>query len=304
MAEYPIRKLSRLGNEMHLSGSRAVLDLIDGQHDWGVVALVLMSRCASDWIAHGEFRRPASLTQTVSLRAIAHSLRIPYASAHRHMKALRDRGWIVDTGSGLAISNDDLHAERTIAFLKTAHDAMIRLIEDLSSDCHFPPPSRSSNINLCRAIVDAALDLWLIPFEVAREPVTEWTSKLVWIFIAVANVRHITIDADASERYASLPTPDALRRPISVRAISALTGLSYGTTYRHCQALAQHDVIEYDRGGWLTISRQLHEANVDRGVKGLLDYYGKRIGELAALGLDVTQTQRLYRDGRPEYVSL
>lgn len=304
MARFPIRKLSRLGNEMHLSGSRAVLDLTDGQHDWGIVALLLMSRCASDWIVDGDFRRPALLTQAVSLRAMANSLRIPYASAHRYMKALRDRGWVVDTGSGFAISNDDQHADRMIAFLQTAHDAMIRLIEDLSGDYTFMPPQPSSSPDLCRAIVAAALDIWLIPFEVAREPVIDWTSKLIWIVIAIANVRHITLDADASELYACSPTPDTLRQPITVRSIAVLTGLSYGTTYRHCQTLSQHDVIEYDRGGWLVVSRQLHQANVDRGVKRLLDYYGKRIGELAALGLDVAQTQRLYRDGRPAYVSL
>lgn len=304
MAKLPIRKLSRLGNEMHLAGSRAVLDLTDGQHDWGVVALLLMSRCASDWIADGQFRRPPSLTRAVSLRAMAHSLMIPYASAHRYLKALREHGWVVDTGSGFAINNDGRHAERIIAFLKTAHDAMIRLVEDLSANYTFPPSLRSQDTDLCRVIVAAALDIWLIPFEVHREPVTDWTSKLVWIFIAVANVRHITIDAEASGRYAFNPTPDSLRRPITVRAIAALTGLSYGTTYRHCQALAQHDVIEYDRGGWLTSSRQLHHEGVDKGVTSLVSYYFKRVGELADLGLDVTQTQRLYRDGRPEYVSL
>ena len=304
MTEFPIRKLSRLGNEMHVSGSRAVLDLTDGRHDWGVVALLLMSRCASDWIADGDFRRPPALTQAVSLRAMAHSLGIPYASAHRYMKALRDHGWVVDTGKGYAIGTDDRQVDRIITFLRTAHDSMVRLIEDLSVDCAFPPPQRSSHPDLCRAIVAAALDIWLIPFEAAREPVPDWTSKLIWIVIAVANVRHITLDASASETYAYTPTSDVLRRPITVRSIAALTGLTYGTTYRHCQALAQLDVIEYDRGGWLTASRQLDQADVDKGVKALLDYYGKRIGELATLGLDVSRVQTFYRGGRPAYVAL
>jgi DNA-binding transcriptional regulator YhcF (GntR family) len=304
MAEFPIRKLSRLGNEMHLSAVRAVHDLADGQHDWGIVALLLMSRCVPDWIVGNEFRRPVSLTHAVSLRAMAHSFRIPYASAHRHMVGLRQRGWVMDTGDGFAISNDDQHADRMIAFLTTAHDCLIRLIEDLSPHCVFPPAQHSPTPDLFRSIVATALDIWLIPFEVAREPVTNWTSKLVAIAIAIANVRHITVDAVASERYAWTPTRDALRRPITARSIAALTGLTYGTTYRHCQALAQRDVIEYDRGGWLIASRQLHHASMDHGVKAILSYYNKRIGELAALGLDVSQVQRLYVAGRPPYVPL
>ena len=159
-----------------------------------------------------------------------------------------------------------------------AHDSVVRLTEDLGMP--FPSPDRPPAPDLPWRTVTTALDIWLVPSEYAAEPITDWTSKFVWIVIIVANVRHITVDPELSERYAYDFTPDDLRRPITARAIARVTGLSYGTVYRHCQALAAKDVIRYERDGWVLISRQIESDQVDRGVHALLNYFQKRIGEL------------------------
>lgn len=142
-----------------------------------------------------------------------------------------------------------------------------------------------------------------MPFEVARSRVVDWTSGLVWLAIVVANVRHVTVDPELSERYADAPTPDALRRPINVRALAAMTGLTYGTVYRHCQRLAAADVIVYDRDGWLTTALQVNDQQVDTGVKALLGYYVQHINELVLRGLDVGAVADRYLAGRPPYAA-
>jgi hypothetical protein len=150
----------------------------------------------------------------------------------------------------------------------------------------------------------AALDIALVPYEIAREPVTDWTSKLVWIVIVVANVRHITTDDALSRTFEVEPTPDDLRMPITARRIAALTGLSYGATFRHCHKLAAQDVIKYERGGWLLVSRQLGNSEVDAGVRALLAYYAKRIAELGAMGLPLDRIENAYIASRPAYAAI
>lgn len=304
MGDVAIRKLSRLGNEMHLGGAVALNHLIPGHYASGIVLLLLLRRCVDDWIEGDRFRRPQRPARASSINALAASLQKSYATTHRHVMRLIALGWVEVTDRGVSISNRPGNEAAIVAFLTDAHDGMIRLIEDIASDMDFPSPERRPVRDLRLHIVAAALDVWLIPYEFAAEPIADWTSKLVWITIVVANVRHITIDPDLSDRFAYHPTPDALRRPINVPAIARLAGLSYGTTFRHCRSLATLDVIHYDRGGWITVSRQLFNEDVDIGVRALIDYFRKRIVELAGFGLDTTDTATFYLDGRPPYASV
>ncbi len=210
-------------------------------------------------------------------------------------------GLVVDAENGVAVSNDPAIEPLILALVMVAYQSMIRLAEDLHPDMAFGSPDHVPVSDLPLRIMTTGIDLWLVPHEYAAEPVADWTSKLVWIVIVVANVRHITTDPALSERYAVAPTPDDLRRPITVRQIGRITGLSYGTVYRHCQSLAEKDVIEYDRGGWLLVSRQLKHRSVDQGVKALLAYFRKRIEELVSFGFDPAVADRFYINGRHQY---
>lgn len=304
MSGIAVRKLSRLGNELYLTSSTIAAGIVPGHYDWGIVMILLLKRGAADWVSDGGFARPATLTQFSSINAMAASLNKPYATMHRYVTGLVKHGLVVRTDRGVAITNDPVIAPRIVAVMTLAHDSFVRLAEDLAGDRRFPAPTRAVARDLSHRILLAALDVWLVPHEYAREPVVDWTSKLVWIVIVVANVRHIVTDPVLSDRYADDPTPDDLRRPITVRAIARLSGLSYGTVYRHCRTLAALDVIRYDRDGWLLVSRQLANEEVDQGVTALLDYFDKRIVELGAYGFDPAGAGAFYLDGRPPYVPI
>ncbi|MHA6722540.1 hypothetical protein [Sphingomonas sp. RS2018] len=302
MSEMAVRKLSRLGNELLLTSSYAAAHFVADRYDWGVVLLVLLKRCADDWIDDDDvLRRPEALTRRSSINAIAASLDRPYATIHRHVMSLIGEGLVVQVDGGVAVSNDPAVADRIVALLTLAHDSLVRLAEDFAGEVEFPAPPSVPVRDLHKRILLAAFDVLLVPFEYAREPVMEWTSKLVWIVIIVANVRHITIDPVLADRYAYDPTPDALRRPIGARAIAKLTGLSYGTVYRHCRLLAELDVIRYDGTGWLTVTNQLFNPDVDHGVIALLGYFNRRLIELVAAGLDMDAVASFYLAGRPPY---
>ncbi|RYE98209.1 MAG: hypothetical protein EOO77_37645, partial [Oxalobacteraceae bacterium] len=154
----------------------------------------MLKRCAADWVSGGQFRAPPKIRQTSSINAMAASLTMPYATIHRYVAALIRLGLVVKAGDGVAVSNDPVTAARIVALLRLAHDTLVRLAEDLAPHMDFPKARRKPSRDLPARIALAALDIWLVPFEYAREPVIDWTSKLVWIFIVVANVRHITVD--------------------------------------------------------------------------------------------------------------
>lgn len=304
MDTFPIRRLSRLGNEALLSSTLAVVELGRGRYEWGVVALLLLSRCAADWVDGEVIERPVHLRHSLSIRSISQSLAAPYASIHRYVTAMQEQGLVIATGQGFALDNDAAAAPAIIAFLTGAHDRFIRLVEDLAPDLNVGHPEGDPRPVLLAATIAAALDIALVPYEIAREPITDWTSKLVWIVIFVANVRHITTDDALSRAYEVEPTPDDLRMPINARRIAAITGLSYGATFRHCQKLAGRDVIKYERGGWLLVSRQLLDGDVDAGVRALLAYYAKRIAELVAMGLPINRIGDAYIGHRPSYAKI
>lgn len=300
----PIRKLSRLGNELHLTAAIEAMRLFPGHHEWGPVYVLLLRQCVEDWVERRRFRPPAVVTQSMSIRRIAASLHKPYTTIHGHVRGLLDTGAFVEVYGRIALAISPAFARLAIGFMTRAHDSFVRLAEDLSGDMAFSAPVRAASPTLRKMTLLAALDAWLIPFEYAAEPVTDWTSRLIWTVIVVANVRHITQDPVLSATYADHPTPDAIRRPVPMRQVIALTGLSYGTAYRHCKALEAMDVVRYDRGGWLLVSSQLADARIDQGVRAVIGYFHKRIGELVAYGFDPGDAARFYIKERPNYVAL
>lgn len=305
MERIGVRKLSRLGNEIHLTAAMEAVRSWPGHHQWGTVFVLLLRGCVDDWVEGDRFRAPAAVTRSASIRSVAASLHRPFTTIHRHALGMLARGALVDVGGRIAVSPDPAFAPTVIRAMTLAHDSFVRLAEDLSrGGMAFPAPTRGAAPDLRRRTLLAALDVWLIPFEYAPEPVADWTSKLVWIVIVIANVRHVTVDPDLSERYAVAPTPDDVRRPIPIAAIIALTGLSYGTAYRHCQALAALNVVRYERGGWLLVSSQLEDEKVDQGVHALLAYFRKRIGDLIAYGFDPARAGDFYIDARPDYAEI
>lgn len=303
-SELPVRKLSRLGNELHLTAAIAAVRLFPGHHEWGAVFALLVRRCADDWVDGKRFRAPAASVQSMSIRRIAASLHRPYTTTHAYVRGLLKTGAVVEVEGGITLAISAAFAPATTGFMTLAHDSFVRLAEDMSHDVAFPAPIRAPSPLLRKMTLLAAFDAWLIPFEYAAEPVTDWTSRLIWTVIVVASVRHVTEDPALSDAYACQPTPDDIRRPIPLRQIMALTGLSYGTAYRHCKALEALDVVRYDRGGWLLVSSQLADERIDQGVRAVIDYFCKRIEELISYGFDPSDAARFYIAGRPDYASL
>lgn len=300
----PVRKLSRLSNEMYLTSTMALRAFVPDSYARGVIALLLLKQCLADWCGDDGPAVPRAITRTASINALATSLKSPYATVHRHIRGLIDDGLCVDTGAGYAIATDARAAELVLDLLTTAHDSLIRLAQDGVADWGLIDRAPGRPAGPRCATIAAALDIWLVPFEANNRPVADWLSRVILIAVAVANVRHVTEDPVLSERFAYDPTPDAMRRPIQTRAIGRTLGFAYGTVFRHCQALRALDVIAPIDGGWVIASRMLFDDAIDAGIKAQLSYFRRRLAALIAVGLDPARLGDAYLAGRPPLVPL
>lgn len=67
---------------------------------------------------------PATLQQSTSIHSVAVSLGWPYATVHRLVKVLIERGALVHVGKGVAMPNTPAAAAATIAFLHDLNDIL------------------------------------------------------------------------------------------------------------------------------------------------------------------------------------
>lgn len=79
-----------------------------------------------------------------------------------------------------------------------------------------------------------------------------------------ANVRHLISDPDASRLYASfeLAVPDALRRPVSINAISASLGMPFETTRRRIRNLHDRGMCKLSDAGVILPEVQLQTEEI------------------------------------------
>jgi DNA-binding Lrp family transcriptional regulator len=75
--------------------------------------------------------------------------------------------------------------------------------------------------------------------------------RIILIAVAEANVTALTSDPSLSHRYATLdePPPDELRRPVSISAVAARTGMAFETIRRRIRQLAEQGLCELDVEG-------------------------------------------------------
>ncbi len=183
---------------MSLSVLAAIEPFLPGASDAGIIALVVLRQCLTDWIC--EDSPPARLTSSLTINAAATSLDHPYATTHRLVGKFKARGVIVKVGTGIVISRAAEQAPAVIRFLAECHDIFLRFAEELHDAGQLDPAVRVVSREPQRVMmIRIALDIILMPFEVFRDRVGDWTSMKLWIAISTLTVRHVTDDPVPSE---------------------------------------------------------------------------------------------------------
>lgn len=279
----PYRRLSRLTNELHLSALLETRAHLTSDFLGGTVLLTVMRLCADDWTRHGVIAAPNSPRRAASASAIATSLRRPYETVRRQVRALVAAGLCCEVAGGLAI---DPAATKVAGAYARLHDIYLGFVQAMAeADVLEARSSRTGAPSLSR-VMATALDALLVPFELFADTIGNWQSMPIWLVVTTANVRPITTCPELSERFADASTPDAMRRPTPPRSIERLLGASYGTVWRHCRMLEARGLLTRTRDGWLVRTEQLRAPDVEAAVVASMHYYHRRAAALVHLGLD------------------
>jgi hypothetical protein len=299
----PGRQIVRLQGEFHMSGIVALRRLLPGEYTRGVLLMAVIRACVADWTGGDRPAPPPIPRDGLSILSAAQSLHCPFETARRHIRILIAEGYCATDGRRVFLATSGPRVAALCRYFCDTHDIFLRLVEAIDAlgliPNGKPPPERHA----LRQIIQASLDQSLLPFEVQREPFVSWIGMAVWGAIAAATVRHVTEDPLLSREFATVATPDALRRPVSIRRAAAALTIPHATAWRHGRDLADRGLISPSGAGWIIADQNLTDDRLAGGIAASISYVLRKARETVAHGLDPARIGERYLIERPPYMA-
>jgi DNA-binding transcriptional ArsR family regulator len=203
----------------------------------------------SDALQHLTFDRPVpdSLRTPVSVYALARDLGLPYETARRHVRKLKDAGLCVVSDDGLIIPSEILSSSQAQAAAR--HN--VKLVGDLVDEAaRFGVVAhgryRPTSDDVTRQVGRLSNDYFVESVQlIAQELKVDALDAMVFLTIAQHNTVTIRRDAALGGTYGGLgEIPlDHLRDPVSVYFISRYLQLPYETTRRATLRLTELGLV-------------------------------------------------------------
>ncbi len=304
-AGLPVRLVSRTISEVQLMNLHASHRLTSGVFETAIVAHALLRGALPylDWTDGPAL--PSGTPLIGSINGVARSFERSPETIRRHVQALAAEGYFTVERGGVRLTPTTEAAARIVAYIRAIHDNLLWLIAQLDDwGLITRPASARLPVPMAEPVTRMAFDMRLQTFEKFRGPLSGWTSMQVWNTLSVASVRHIVISRRLSSLFVQRSTPDALRRPLSLRALCTLSGLPYATVRRHLIALESHGKVGRKGQGFSVLTEQLlvpeFEARVVNQVRDALG----RLQGLVTRGLDPARIPNLYLGQAPSIIPL
>lgn len=262
--------------------------MVSGAGDDAIIALLVLRICLPDWMPDDELIKPPSFTRFASTLSLATSMGRSYATVHRLVTNLIDEGLLVRTGKGVAFSRDGDSVARAITFLEDSHDLLLRFAANLDEAGALKSILKTNTprgTHLSRAITETALDIMLMPYEVFRDQIGNWTAKKLWLALTTMTTRHITEDRDLNRLYAVRSTPNEDRRAVSRHTLAKLTFIPPSSAWRHLKAMESKGVISRRGDGWTLLTEHLLDNEMELAVQAGAAFYMRHLEELIGNGL-------------------
>jgi Mn-dependent DtxR family transcriptional regulator len=237
---------------------------------------------------------PDEMRRPVSVSAIANSLKLPFETARRRIKALADTGLIVSTPRGVVIPTAPMNSEGYRA-LAAAHVALLRtlyrrlcgigLLDDL------PRPDTSAwqpDNPPVRLIVRLSSDYLLRLAEPINSYMGDLISGVLLMDVIQANTEHLgdTVGGVDDESWrAEGFVPDDLRRPVRVTSLSARLGIPNETVRRRLAQLVARDLCERKGDGFIVPARTLARPGFVQFMTDNPSHLHRLFGALAEFGI-------------------
>ena len=230
---------------------------------------------------------------SVSVRAIALSLGLPYESGRRHVRGLEAAGILVKAPDGgtqvtpagqVGLRSTERLAERRVALL-----ALIADLKALGVEFETEAEPAQPTADLNTAIADLLDDFTLRVLEASSGPHGSMLDALIFTGLLSANARSITYDRDLATRFAwsHTPPPDDLRRPATVTELAARLGLPNETIRRHISRFRDLGWVERVRAGFLASMARQQAPEVLRSGQIIVQNFVQLVRAAQRAGLDV-----------------
>ncbi|NYT41311.1 hypothetical protein HZY97_11120 [Sphingomonas sp. R-74633] len=279
------RLVARQVSELLLGRSRRGLALVPQERLAGFVFEVVLGGS----IAHHPYRDPVSgrwigvedaetLGRPVNATAIAHSMRLPHTTVRRRAAELVEAGLLVRGPAGFSVAPSFF--ETGVLARLAADDAkdVLRTLGMLA-DAGYAPATRAIDAGTA-SLPPGVIERLILAFSLrALETLTELygdvTAGTIMAAITAANIRRVTHDPQLAKLYSSedMPPPDALRVPISLRALSRAIDLPFETIRRRVHALIEQGmIVRKGNGVMVPVAVLLSDRHIDNNRRIALHF--------------------------------
>ena len=213
---------------------------------------------AGDWIG---FEQAPTAGRPVTGAAVAQSMRLRYPTVLRHAKALVEAGHLVrERGYTVA---PDVFADGRAGEIAAANASDLMGVAMRLAEAGHPAAAALVSVgapSVPPGVIERLLSSFrLRTLECVTDLYGDVVSSMIVPAIIAANVAEITADPALALRYAAedSPPPDALRRPVTLRAVARELGLPAETVRRRAAGLLKSGTIVGCGGGVIVPARVL-----------------------------------------------
>lgn len=279
------RLVARQVSELLLARSRRGLELVPQERLAGFVFEVVLGGS----IAHHPYRDPASgrwigvedagaLGRPVNATAIAHSMRLPHTTVRRRAAELVAAGLLVRGPAGFSVAPDFFESDILTRLASADAADLMRALHKLAGN-GYAPAARALDAGAA-SLPPGVVERLILAFSLrALETLTalygDVTAGTIAAAITAANVHRVTEDPQLSKLYSSedMPPPDAVREPISLRALSRAIDLPFETIRRRVHALiARGIVVQRGDGVMVPVEILLSPRHIDNNRRIALHF--------------------------------
>lgn len=297
----PIRLVTRLLAEMQTSVVAAGLSAFAGDLDRFVVYTLILRQSVT-----GPEQGDEPTVRAISINSLAASLGRSFETIRRHVHALVSAGLCLRTTDGLIALDEALDRVPLSESLIVAHDAFVRMVEDMTK-LGLPLPSGRRDLPYRHEVgVNAAVDIMLAVLATNIAVHREWLNLVLYSTVLCGNVRSFAHDAVQALLYVdeTQPVPVKLLRPVSAGAIARAISVPASTVRRRVAVMVADGRLERVANGLVVSQDWLNKPESVAISRASWQNIRRILGRAAAAGFPFDAPAEVYMRGRPPLVPI
>ncbi len=298
----PIRLVTRLLAEMQTSITAAGLSAFAGDLDRFVVYTLILRQS----VTRPEAGEEGTRARAISINSLASSLGRSFETVRRHVHALIAAGLCRRTPDGLIALDEALDRVPLSDSLIVAHDAFVRMVEDMGR-LGLPLPAARPDIVYRHDVgVNASVDIMLAVLATNIAAHREWLNLTLYSTVLCGNVRGFAHDPAQALLYVdeTQPVPAKLLRPVSAGAVSRTMSVPGATVRRRTAAMIADGRLERVAEGLIVSEAWLNQPASVAISRASWQNIRRILGRAAAAGFPFDAPAKAYMRGRPPLVTI